>query len=556
MAFSVHLLFGTDIHRRKRRIAPPITKLTIPQRLTTRHHFGSGTPHTPSNIMQCLYFPCLLLLITTASMASALSMPTGAGGEAPAREPDHDKVFEERVLGAIKSRPRVSASASVKGYLEVAKKPSPGFVSTITTLQKRLPLPQRGHGNLAVRVGPKDSTRRVATNAPTLTSQGTFTDDVPPTQLNAGASITRHVPFDAATQRVCTFAMTPGETAVPLRHCQLQLPCAAVLTKTLRVLLTTDACFATDAASFSSLKAELQFKLADGRMKFLALAILGGTFTASVGYVDSNWNPTNDGAYTVDCTAFQYVFPVAMEGVEVVATIVNSGSSAKGIMFRATAYNVTVEQNTDVTGFQVFSGPVYHYQFNAGDPKMFFDATGGAGSSLFSTDDFASIYINTGQAPGPLDDVRGYEAVSDGCSSYTGTSDAVLYFQLFFSDTFDSSVNKAVVTTVKVSPHDCSSSSLLKTIGIIAGSVVGVCAVIAGAVAIGYFMRRQESRGLTSRMTGNGGGAVESTNPLGGVELSTARGSSAPPALPVSPCPPAPPASTSGASKTIQIQIN
>jgi len=89
--------------------------------------------------------------------------------------------------------------------------------------------------------------------------------------------------------------------------------------------------------------------LADGRMKFLALAILGGTFTGSVGYADSNWNPTNGGAYTVDCIAFQYVFPVVMEGVEVVATVVNSGSS-KGMMFRATAYTMTVARNTDVTG--------------------------------------------------------------------------------------------------------------------------------------------------------------------------------------------------------------
>ena len=204
----------------------------------------------------------------------------------------------------------------------------------------------------------------------------------------------------------------------------------------------------------------------------------------------------------------------------------------------------------------MFSGPVYQYQFNAGDPKMFFDATGGAGSSsVLFTDDFASIYINTGRAPGPLDDARGSERVSDGCSSYTGTRDTVLYFQLYFSDFLDSSTNKAVSTTVKVSPHDCS-TSLLKTIGIIAGIVVGVCAVIACAVGIGYFLRRQETRRWKSRMTGNGVGAVESTNPLGGVELSAARGSSTPPALPVHPCPPAPAAGTSGASKTIQIQIN
>jgi len=153
--------------------------------------------------MQHFSFVSVLLLIIAASTASGMGMPTGGGGEAL---PCHDVAFEERVLEAVRNRPYVSASASVKGYLELAKKPSPGFVNTITALQKRLPLPQRGHGNLAVRVGPKDSTRRVATSAPTLTSQGTFTDDVPPTQLNAGASMTRNIPFDAATQRVCTFS--------------------------------------------------------------------------------------------------------------------------------------------------------------------------------------------------------------------------------------------------------------------------------------------------------------------------------------------------------------
>jgi len=121
-------------------------------------------------------------------------------------------------------------------------------------------------------------------------------------------------------------------------------PCAVAThqTKPLHVLLSTDACFATTAASFSNVEAKLEFKLADGRLKFLSRVVLGGSYTGSVGYVDSSWNPTNDGAYTVECTAFDHIFPVAMEGVEVVATIVNSGSSAKGIMFRATAYNVTV----------------------------------------------------------------------------------------------------------------------------------------------------------------------------------------------------------------------